>query len=523
MQDRVTEHWQIRKPAVHGDGGLVATQHYLASEVGADILRRGGNAVDAAVAAGLALGTVEPWMSGIGGGGYMTIYSARDDAVSVVEFGMRAPFASTPADYPLVPGAGTTGTFNWQAVVGNVNVEGPLAIAVPGYVKGVSLALEQFGTLEWADVIEPACRLAEAGLPIDWYASQKITGLARPLSRFDETRRVYLGDGLPPVANVDGTLKRLPLGRLAETYRRLQSDGPHTFYMGDLAQEIVTDLQAVRSKIDQADLSEYSARVAAPLSDDYRGAKVHVPGHMTAGPSLVQALQHLQTHLQRREAGPGPDAFVTYAEALRACYDYRLANIGEGPSAKLPTNTSHLCTADKDGNLVSLTQTIMSGFGARIMLPRTGILMNNGMMWFDPRPGMPNSVEGGRRPLCNMCPAVVELPDGGMFAVGACGGRKIFPAVFQLISFLVDYGMDVDTAVHHPRLDVSGTDVVSVMDSADPAIVAALESRYEQARVRPNGVSPNSFALPQVVARHADGTFTGAAFIPSPHAKVVAA
>ena len=522
MQQRAVEHWQIRKPAVHSDKGLVATQHHLASDVGAEVLRAGGNAIDAAICAGLALGTVEPWMSGIGGGGYMTIYTAKDDAVKVIEFGMRAPFASTTADYPLATGSTGADTFNWQAVAGNVNVEGPLSIAVPGYVEGVSLALETFGTLDWADAIEPACRLAEWGLPIDWYATQKITGLARHLAKFEQTRRVYLADGLPPVGGVGGGITTLKLGNLADTYRRLQTDGPATYYTGSLASDIAADLDEVGSKITEIDLAEYTASLTEPLAGDYRGSSVCVPGNMTAGPSLIQALAMLEDRLLQGSA-PDLDAVIAYIETLRAVYDYRLENIGEGAAANVPTNTTHICAADAEGNVVSLTQTIMSGFGSRIMLPTTGILMNNGMMWFDPRPGLPNSVAGGRRPLCNMCPAVVRRADGGVFALGACGGRKIFPAVFQLISFLLDFGMSIDDAVHAPRIDVSGNEDVGVMDHMDPAIIAAVEQRYPTAKVRPNGVSPILFALPQIVARHADGTFSGGAFVPSPHAKVAAA
>ena len=162
----------------------------------------------------------------------------------------------------------------------------------------------------------------------------------------------------------------------------------------------------------------------------------------------------------------------------------------------------------------------MSGFGARIMLPRSGILMNNGMMWFDPRPGGPNSVVGGRRPLCNMCPVVARKGDGAMFAVGACGGRRILASVFQLASFLIDYGMTVDDAVHQARIDVSGTDLVSIMAHMPPEIVAVLQQRYAETRVRPNGVAGFGFAVPQVVMRETNGDMAGGCFVPSPNARV---
>ena len=515
------EHWQLRKPAVESRQGLVATQHHLASEVGATVLRQGGNAVDAAVAAGLALGAVEPWMSGIGGGGYMVVYRAAEDRVDVVEFGMRAPFDAVPEDYPLAGGTTGAATFNWPKVVDDANVHGPLSAAVPGYLKGVTLALEQFGSWEWRDVIEPACRLTETGLPINWYAAYLISAMARGLAMYDETRRTYLADGLPPVASIERTTY-LRLGKLAATYRALQRDGADAFYHGELAESMADDLRAAGSRIRREDFDAYTARVAEPLAQNYRDAVIYAPGHLTGGPTLGQALADLAGRLTPSGPEPKADAFAAYGDALLASYRYRLEHLGEGADPR-PSHTSHLCVADAEGNVVSLTQTIMSGFGSRIMLPGTGVLMNNGMMWFDPRPGGPNSVLGGRRPLCNMCPVIGRLADGSLFAVGACGGRRILASVFQLVSFFVDYGMSVDDAVHFPRLDVSGTDLVTIMAHMPADILARLRERYAETRVASNGVSGFLFALPQTVLRHPDGTMAGGCFVASPTAQVAAA
>ena len=512
----VRQNWTIRKPSIESTDGLVASQHYIASDIGAGILEQGGNAVDAAIATGLALGVVEPWMSGIGGGGYMTVYLAETKQVKVVDFGMRAPFGSTAEDYPLAgEGTNASDAFNWPKVTGDVNIHGPLSVAVPGYIKGIALAMEQFGTLSWESLIEPACMEAEAGLPIDWFSSQKINQWSRALNTYEETRKTYLADGLPPVADIEGYLKRLPLGNLANTYRTLQNEGPNAYYSGALAGSIVNDLRAVGSKISERDLSEYDVAVTEPLTTPYRGNQFYVSGPLTAGPSIIHALQKLEQSYEPRGDKPDTETYQAYVESLRSAYADRLANLGEG-------NTSHICVADRQGNVVSLTQTIMSAFGSRIMLPGSGILMNNGMMWFDPTPGGPNSVVGGRRPLCNMCPSILTEPDGSVTAIGACGGRKIFPAVFQLTSFLSDFEMSVDAAVHEARIDVSGTEKVAIMDQMDAKALHHLEAQYPQSIVLPNGVSPNPFALPQVVRRKSDGRFEGGAFVPSPHAKVSA-
>ena len=497
MQNHVVEHWQIRKPSVHSDSGLVASQHYMASNVGAEVLRNGGNA--------------------------MTVYVAAEERVRVVEFGMRAPFDATPDDYPLAgEGENASDAFNWPKVVGDANVEGPLSIAVPAYLRGIALALEQFGTQSFEELIEPACRLAEQGLPIDWFSAAKINGFSRNLNRFEETRKVYLADGLPPAIDFEGDLRYLQLGNLASTYRYLQKHGANAFFEGQLAESIAADLEAAGSKITTKDLADVSATITDPLSAPYRNGTVHVAGNLTAGPSLIQALELLEGKLTEAGAHPGVDAYRAYAESLLETYAWRLSNLGEG-APKKETNTSHICAVDKEGNVVSLTQTIMSGFGARIMLPGSGVLMNNGMMWFDPRAGGANSVEGGRHPLCNMCPAIVEGADGSMTALGACGGRKIFPAVFQLTSFLVDYGMSVDEAVHQARLDNSGTDMITLMDSMSEDVIAALNEEFATTRLRPYGVSPNHFALPQVARRMPDGHCEGGCFVPSPHAAVASA
>ncbi|SVE54693.1 uncharacterized protein METZ01_LOCUS507547, partial [marine metagenome] len=164
MPNSAKEHWHLSKPSITGGKGLVASQHYLASDAGAKILQMGGNAMDAAIATGLMLGIVEPWMSGIGGGGYMTVYQAKNDRVQVVEFGMQALLASSSTDYPLADeGTNAADSFNWPAVIDDTNIHGPLAVAIPGYLKGMGLANQAFGTMPFSKLIEPACQQAELG------------------------------------------------------------------------------------------------------------------------------------------------------------------------------------------------------------------------------------------------------------------------------------------------------------------------------------------------------------------------
>lgn len=520
------EQWNLRKPAVSGTDGVVATQHYLASQVGASVLRKGGNAVDAAIASGLALGCVEPWMSGIGGGGFMTLYDAESDKVSVVEFGMRAPLNADPTDYPLTGKSTGASSFHWPEVLEDRNVHGPFAVATPGYLKGVGLALQQYGTWDWYDVIEPACQLAEWGLPTHWYTQLQIMRGARTMRLYGEVQHVFLPDGLPPEPEDEtGATNRIQIGNLPNTLRTLQKDGPNAFYDGKLAEQISSDLNAVGSTIRLDDLRGYEAHVTEPLRLNYRGHEVFTPSRRSAGPTLVAALKTLENRLSiNRREYPNSSDYETYANTLLDAYDYRLKNLGDGATeGKSSGATSHISVVDREGNMVSLTQTLMSVFGSFIMLPETGILMNNGMMWFDPRPNTPNSVAPGRRPLSNMCPVIGKIQDGRKFALGACGGRQIFPSVFQILSFLCDFGMDTTTALHQSRVDVSGTDLITIMDHMNEEIIDHLRKNFSNTLIRKNSVSPGLFGVPQLVVMAPSGLISGGCFIPSPVSQAISA
>jgi gamma-glutamyltranspeptidase/glutathione hydrolase len=513
------EFWSIAKAAVESGGGLVASQHYAASAVGAKVLADGGNAMDAAVATGLAIGCVEPWMSGIGGGGFMLYAPAGDDRVHTVEFGMVAPANLDPADYPLVEGS-SGDLFGWPGVLDDRNTHGFHSIAVPGYVAGISAALEKFGTRSWQDSIAPAVELAEAGMNVDWYASMLINGGADLLRRYEEARRIFLPNDLPPVPDWTGQPAKIRLGNLAATLKRLRDNGPREFYEGETAQAIARDAQAGGSKLSVEDLAAYRPRMHDAQVARYRDAEVIVAPGLTAGPTLHHFLDLMSAH-ELSGSRPDADAYAAYARALLEAYRVRLDTLGDADETRSPSCTTHLTVIDRDGNMVTLTQTLLSLFGSRVMLPETGILMNNGIMWFDTRPHRPNSIRPGRRPLSNMCPTVVRRGDGFRFAVGASGGRRIMPAVAQLISFMVDFGMDMDAAFHTPRIDVSGTDTVTVDAKIAEADFAKLAAEFKARQVS-HGVYPPLFACPNAVGAVPGGSHVGAAYLMSPWARVMA-
>lgn len=514
------ETWHISKPAVESRQGMVVSQHFEASEAGARVLAEGGNAVDAAVAAGIAIGTVEPWMSGLGGGGHMLVYVAAENRAYDVDFGMRAPRALDAEDYP--PGSGTdTDLFGWPSVLENRNVVGPYSFAVPGFVAGMAAALERFGTRSWCDSVSPAIALAKRGMYADWYATLKIAAAAPQLRDYVESARVYLPGGHVPAGEWGGPVPRIALRNLASTLERLSEAGPRDFYEGQIAADILGDMEALGSCMDAGDLSGYQARIVPALSFRYRDATVHTATELTAGPTLQRTLNMLEA---RTTPGDAPDAamYAGYAHTMLEAYAERLEKLGDDGEAKTPTCTTHMSVVDREGNMVALTQTLLSVFGSKVVLPATGILMNNGIMWFDPRPGRPNSLAGGRRPLSNMCPTVVDTGKGVHFAVGASGGRRIMSAVMQLTSFLTDFGMSVEEACHQPRIDVSGTPTVTVDARLPMAIADSLSEQFSVERAQ-NGVYPALFACPNLVARDEQrGVNIGGAFVTSPWSRAVA-
>lgn len=525
MNDEVIEGaietWQIRKPAVVSPHGMVASQHFEASRAGARVLAEGGNAVDAAVAAGIAIGTVEPWMSGLGGGGHMLVYVAAEDRAYDVEFGMRAPQALDPEDYPLDSGTDSD-LFGWPSVREGRNVVGPYSFAVPGFVAGMAAALERFGTRSWEDSLAPAIALARRGMRVDWYATLKIAAAAPQLRDFVESARVYLPGGQVPAGEWGGPVPGITLGHLAGTLERLAEAGPRDFYNGQIAERLAADLESVGSSMTGADLAAYEARIVPAQTFSYRQARVHAATDLTAGPTLRRTLEMVA---ERATPGAAPDGdmYAAYAGSLLDAYAERLESLGDDGEPEGSSCTTHMSVVDGEGNMVALTQTLLSVFGSKVVLPQSGILMNNGIMWFDPRPGRPNSLAPGRRPLTNMCPTVVDKGNGQRFAVGASGGRRIMPAVMQLISFLVDYPMGVEEACHQPRLDVSGTPLVTLDVRLPASVCDALAERFDTRRVQ-HGVYPALFACPNLVARDEErGLNTGGAFVMSPWSQAVPA
>src|SRR4051794_25120955 len=528
MTDQFSNAQQNRKPALVSKGGVVAAQSGKAAQIGAEVLAAGGDCVDAVIATTFALGVLEPWMSGPGGGGAMVLYRAREDRYEVIDYGMRAPSSLRSEDYPLAGDGAASDIFPWPRVKDDRNIHGPGSIAVPGVVAGMEEAHRRHAKLPWKELLAPSVRLAGEGLAVDWWTTLMISSAAADLRRYPASATAYLQDGLPP--NAPWGIKahvRMPQDRLKATMAQLAIAGPRDFYEGDLANALAADIQNAGGALSVEDLAPFRAHLREPLAIPYRGGKVYATPELTSGPTLSRTLGLLQQNLKPARGAPDAAAYIAYASALQAAYRERLKDMGDqdgrrslGAEALAPACTTHFSAVDRDGNMAAVTQTLLSSFGSRFVCGQTGITMNNGIMWFDPTPGTPNSLAPNKRCLTNYTPVLAQASDGRRTAIGASGGRRILPAVAQLLSFTMDYGMDLDAAIHHPRIDASEGAIV-IGDIRLPAPVRKeLGARfdYEEARIQ---TLPMKFACPSVVLR--DGvTNSGATEVFQPWSEAVA-
>jgi len=520
-----TQNWTLAKPGAKGRHGIVVSQNREAAEAGVAILEAGGNAADAAVATAFALAALEPWNSGLGGIGFAVVLKAGESRAQVVDFGPVAPRRADPADYPLT-GEMKRDLFTWPEVVGDRNIHGPLSFCIPSSVAGYDLLKRSFGSgLPVSDLLAPAIALAKRGLAQDWYTTLKIASSASVLRLYEESARIYLPGGLPPVPPYQGEPGFFRLGKLSETLEHLAKAGLDDFYRGDFAQRLAADIAAAGGVVDAQDLADCKATLRDAPSIDWRGThRIHTAGGLTAAPTLEAVIEGMAS----AKPGPdGPDAawFATLSQVMRQAYASRLEGLGAAKAATEPgdTCTTHLTVVDGDGNLVAMTTTLLSSMGSRVVLPDTGVLMNNGMMWFDPRPGSANAIAPGARPLCNMCPVVVTPKDGGWprYAAGSSGGRRILASVYQMLAFTLDSGVDVETAAHWPRIDVSGPDSTSADLRLPPETLVALEAVGPLSIVE-HGVLPINFACPNIIRVDRDGA-EGVSDMVSPWSAAVAA
>lgn len=504
----------IQAEYLQGTGAMVSSRSDIASEVGSEIMARGGNAIDAAVATGFALAVTYPSAGNLGGGGFMVIYPANGDVVTL-DYREKAPAAAHRDMFLDAEG----------------NVDRDLAVnsrqsaGVPGSVAGLLEALEKYGTMTPAEVIAPAIRLAEEGFVLNNDLASQFRGNMNSFRRYPASMAVFTRDGTPYES---GHLWRQP--DLAKTLKAIAEQGRNGFYTGPVADFIVSDMVANNGLITHADLQNYEPVWREPVHGAYRGYDIwSMPAPSSGGVLLVQMLNmlepyalnelgwgsketlHLMIEAQRRAYADraeflGDPDFVEVPSAMLTSKAYALTrfssfdpaqaslseNIAAGPWPEESPQTTHYSVMDNQGNGVSVTTTLNRSYGNKIVVPGAGFLLNNEMDDFSSKPDAPNSygligreaneIQPGKRMLSSMTPTVVSKDGVPVLLTGSPGGSTIINTVFQVVLNFIDHGMSVEQAVASPRIHHQWLpDVVRYENGAmTEAVEAELESMGHQ-------------------------------------------
>jgi gamma-glutamyltranspeptidase / glutathione hydrolase len=489
--------FSCEKQPAHGALGMVVSNHPLSSAAGAEMLAAGGNAIDAAVAALFTLTVVEPMMVGILGGGIAHIRLA-DGTHTVIDGQSTAPLATHARVYTPDPNA-PPGAMD---TIGRKNAFGPTAVAGPGNLAGWCEALAQHGTFQLPDVMEPAIRYAARGFRVTQYLTECSADCAADLAHDPEIAALYLPGGAPIAPGA-----RLVNGAYAETLRAIAKEGPGLLYGGALGRTYAEHMARKDGFLAMEDLTAYHTVTREVLHGTYRGFEITGPPPPATGPlHIIQMLNilegfdigrlgfatsptiHLLAEVLKiafadRAAASADPAFVPvpvgkllskeYAADRRARIDPDRAQVWQAGVTPGEEHTTHVTVADALGNVVVTTQTINSLFGARYIVPATGLIPNNYMFTFDPFPDRAGSVQPGKRITSSMAPVIVLRGGRPAWALGLPGGLRIFPSVMQAISNLIDHGMTVQEAVEAPRVWTQGY-ALEVEDSVPPQLIARL-------------------------------------------------
>ena len=476
---------QVSRPPERANHGMVVSSHKLASEAGIRILQDGGNAIDAAIATGLALAVVHPAAGNIGGGGFMIVHT-KDGKVTAFDFREKAPLAAHERIY--VDSAGN--------YIEDISHEGYLAIGVPGTIAGFDLAFKRFGTMAWDDLVEPAVDLADDGFALSWSMAEDFKYLKEDFKKYPSSAKVFFKEDT--MSYEPGDIWEQP--DLYRTLRRIQKYGRDGFYKGETARLIAADMKKNGGLITEADLAAYEPKERAPIHGNYRGYDVYsMSPPSSGGTALVEMLNilegfdlasyghnsamylHLLSESMRRafadrarylgdpDFNPGiPIEKLTskeHAAALRQSINLEKKSASDPVSfndAYESTETTHYSVVDAEGNAVVVTYTLEYGYGSRIVAEGLGFLYNNEMGDFNAEPGrtdttgsigtQPNLVAPGKRMLSSMTPTIVARDGKPFFLVGSPGGKTIINTVLQCILNVIDFKMNVSGAVTASRL-----------------------------------------------------------------------
>lgn len=480
----ITAEANSRHP-VRGKNGMVASSSAIASAVGVEILKQGGNAVDAAVATAFAMAVTWPSAGNIGGGGFM-IYHGVDGEATAFDFREKAPLASSKTMYLDEDGN----------IRDDSNHDSILAVGVPGTVAGLELAHQRLGSMPWEDLLQPAIDLARNGMPISWYLHDSFKSRKDEWDQYPSSAKVFLKEDGSFFEPGDTWIQK----DLADALERIQKNGKSGFYQGETARLIVDFMRDNGGLITQEDLDKYTAIEREPIRGTYRGHEiVSMPPPSSGGTSMVQMLNilegydlgeighnsglylHLLTEAMRRAYADRANSLgdpdfnddlpvqrltsKAHAEKQRATIDLQRAS--ESDPARFAQiyeseETTHFSVADKDGNMVSLTYTLENSYGSKIVVEGAGFLLNNEMGDFNAQPGVTdssgvigtaaNQIRPEQRMLSSMTPTIVAKNGIPLFATGTPGGKSIINTTLQTILNVIDHGMNIARAIDAPRI-----------------------------------------------------------------------
>lgn len=519
--------------------GVAATVHTLATKAALDALKKGGNAIDGAVAAGLTLGVVDGFNSGIGGGCFLVIRRAGGEVI-VLDGREMAPARASRDMYVI------NGNLNPK-----LSLTGALASAVPGEVAAFSLAQSKYGKLQLGEVLLPAAEIAEKGFRVTPEYNSRLRGVIKELATFAASKEIFFKEHDIPVRA--GDLLKQP--DLARTYRAIAKGGPAWFYKGEFAQRTAEWMKANGGIMSAEDFAGYEVKLREPLRTRYRNFEIiGMPPPSSGGVHVAQILNILE-HFDLKSLGPySPEMYHIIVEAMKLAFadrawwlgDPDFVSVPRGLTSKayaeelakridrtkaikvekhgMPPNadtdifkkhTTHFSVADAEGNWVACTATINTTFGSKVIIPGTGVVLNNQMDDFSLQPGVPNSfgllgneanaIAAKKRPLSSMSPTIVLKDGEPVFSVGAAGGPTIISQVLLTLIRYIDFGYSPEKALNQPRVHHQWSpDEVKLESRAGDSITEGLKDRGHTIKLM------NSFGASQAIERLPDGTFTGA-------------
>lgn len=504
---------------VYAKHGMVASEQELATQIGVDILKQGGNAVDAAVAVGFALAVVLPNAGNIGGGGFMVLHDAKSGENFTVDFREMAPIKATRDMYLDEKGN----------VVDGKSLYTHFAVGVPGTVAGMEYALKKWGSLPLEKILEPSIKLAEEGFVVSGTLASTLKEETETLGKWESSKKIFFKDGRPLIAG-----ERLVQTDLANSLRQIAKEGSKAFYEGDIAKKIVAEMEKHNGLITLDDMKGYQAVERKPITGEYRGYKiVTMPLPSSGGIHLVQILNMLENYPLNEFGSNSAKTIHHLAETMKLAYADRSEYLGDPDFVKVPAKgltskeyaksliqgideekarpasdikpgqpqsyesdqTTHYSVMDKEGNAVAVTYTLNLNFGSGIVAEGTGILLNNEMDDFSAKPGVANAfgliggdvnaVEGKKRPLSSMTPTLVLKEDKPWLVTGSLGGARIITTVLQSILNTVDHGMNPAEAIVTPRVHHQWLpDELRIEEGISPDTLKLLEQKGHKINVK---------------------------------------